>query len=161
LIKFDELKLSMRLNPFLVIICSFLFSSTAESQVPRSIARSDSDTVSPGAGTVVIIQDSRIDTVVRRHIEYNLSHKGIDGYRIQIFYDAGNNSHLRATKVAEEYQLLYPGDTAYVLFHEPNYKVRIGDFRTRLDAEGVLQDVISDYPNAFVIQDRINFPKLR
>ena len=109
-------------------------------------------------GQIKIHQDSRIDTIIKKHIEYNRHQNGIEGYRVQVFFDAGNNSLNRATNVAEQFQLLFPGDTAYISFSEPYYKVRVGDFRTRLDAVGYLQQIITDYPNAFVIRDKINFP---
>jgi len=116
------------------------------------------DSAAATAGNVVIHQDPGVDMVVKKHIEYNRQQKGIPGYRVQIFFDAGNNSLDRATKVAREFQLLFPGDTAYIQFNEPYYKVRVGDFRTRLDAVGFLYQVLPDYPNAFVIKDKINFP---
>jgi hypothetical protein len=111
-------------------------------------------------GQVKVYQDSRVDTILKRHILYNKQQNGMDGYRVQIFFDAGNNSLNRAKNVVEQFQMLYPGDTAYVSFSEPYYKVRVGDFRTKMDAEGYLQEVLPDYPNAFVIKDKINFPKL-
>ncbi len=111
-------------------------------------------------GNIMIFQDSRVDTIMKKHIEYNLYKNNIEGYRVQIFFDAGNNSLSKATEVAEDFQLLYPGDTAYISFSEPYYKVRVGDFRTRMDAEGFLRNIVDDYPNAFVIMDNINFPKL-
>ncbi len=116
------------------------------------------DTTHPG--NVQIYQDSRIDSIVAMHVRYNRHQEGIDGYRIQIFFDAGNNSLRRANRAAEEYNLLYPGDSAYISFSEPYYKVRIGDFRSRFDAEAYLQQILDDYPNAFVIRDQINFPPL-
>lgn len=111
-------------------------------------------------GTVNIYQDSRVDAILKRHKEYNQQLEGIDGYRIHIFFDAGNQSLSRANQAAARYQMLFPTDTAYVSFSEPYYRVRVGDFRTRLDAEGYLTKIIADYPNAFVIKDKINFPKL-
>ncbi len=111
-------------------------------------------------GNISINQDARIDTLLKRHIAYNQHQDGIEGYRVHIFFDAGNLSLSRATQAANQFQELYPGDTAYISFSEPYYRVRVGDFRTRLDAEGYLQKIIRDYPNAFVIRDRINFPKL-
>ena len=111
-------------------------------------------------GQIKVYQDSRVDSIIKRHIQYNHYQNGIEGYRVQIFFDAGNNSLNRATNVAEQFQLIFPGDTAYISFSEPYYKVRVGDFRTKLDAEGYLQLILPDYPNAFVIRDRINFPRL-
>ncbi len=113
----------------------------------------------PG-GQIKVYQDSREESVLKKHIEFNKQQNGIDGYRVQIFFDAGNNSLSRASNVSEQFQLLFPGDTVYISFSEPYYKVRVGDFRTKLDAEGYLQQVLPDYPNAFVIKDRINFPRL-
>ncbi len=111
-------------------------------------------------GTVKIYQDSRVDTLVARHIRYNQAHQEMDGYRIQIFFDAGNNSLSRAQRVVDEFMTLYPSDTAYISFSEPYYKVRVGDFRTRLEAQGYQQRIQRDFPNAFVIKDKIRFPKL-
>jgi len=122
--------------------------------------QSDQNKKQAAEGRVSIYQDSRVDTILKRHIEYNQQLEGIDGYRIHIFFDAGNQSLSRANQAAARYQMLYPTDTAYVSFSEPYYRVRVGDFRTRLDADGYLQKIIKDYPNAFVIKDKINFPKL-
>ena len=54
--------------------------------------------------------------------------------------------------------LLYPEIPAYVSWKAPNYRVRVGDFRSRLEAEKVLQSILIGYPNAWVIKDEINFP---
>lgn len=111
-------------------------------------------------GSVKIYQDSRVDSIVAWHIRYNQIHQEMDGYRIQIFFDAGNNSLSRAQRVSEEFMTLYPTDTAYISFSEPYYKVRVGDFRTRLEAQGYQQRIQRDFPNAFVIKDKIRFPRL-
>lgn len=122
--------------------------------------QSESNNLPHGEGRVSIHQDARVDIILQRHIEYNRHLEGKDGYRIHIFFDAGNQSLSRANQAAQRYQMLFPTDTAYVSFSEPYYRVRVGDFRTRLDAEGYLQKIIKDYPNAFVIKDKINFPKI-
>lgn len=144
-----------------LMICFFLSSPLCYSQ---DLSSNQNDTqknsgINP-IGKIDVYQDSRVDTLLNRHIEYNRQQNGIDGYRVQIFFDAGNNSLNRASNVAEQFQLLFPGDTAYISFSEPYYKVRAGDFRTKLDAEGYLQEILPDYPNAFVIKDKINFPRL-
>jgi hypothetical protein len=38
--------------------------------------------------------------------------------------------------------------------------VRVGDYRTRLEAEAFLKRISGNYPNAFVVKDEIDFPKL-
>jgi hypothetical protein len=111
-------------------------------------------------GHVKIIQDSRVDSIIYRHIQHNQSLEGSDGYRVHIFFDAGNQSLNRANQAARRYQMLFPDDTAYISFSEPYYRVRVGDFRTRMDAEGHLQKISAEYPNAFIIKDKINPPRL-
>jgi hypothetical protein len=150
----------MKLTSTASIILLIFFSSILSAQEVVT-AKKDTAAIEPEPkGNVEIIQDSRIDSIVKMHVAYNKSQDGIMGFRVQIFFDAGNNSLERAEAVALEYQTLFPTDTAYISFTEPYYKVRVGDFRTRLEAEGFMQKILADYPNAFVIKDRIRFPEL-
>jgi hypothetical protein len=115
-------------------------------------------------GGIVVIQDPLIDTLLRDYtalrleILENPDSKAIPGYRIQIFFDSGLNSSDRAKQARDQFMFLYPEIPAYVSWKAPNYRVRAGDFKTRLDAEKALQLIIIDYPNAWVTKDEINFP---
>jgi len=106
-----------------------------------------------------IIQDARVDELVRKHIRINQVLNTMEGFRIQVFSDSGINSKNKAQAVHDECQARFPGLGVYLSFKSPNYKVRIGDFRTRLDAQRFLIEMTSDYPNAFIIADQINLPK--
>jgi hypothetical protein len=114
-----------------------------------------------------IIQDSRIDELLLTHKQMNellLSnpdHSGIDGYRVQIFFESGNKSSDAAREIMEEFEEKYPDYRAYLTWKAPNFRVRVGDFRSRMEAEGFLQRLLKDYPNAWVIKDKINFPSLK
>lgn len=110
-------------------------------------------------GKVVIKQDSRIAALVAKHRA--LGEKGkTDGYRVQIFFDSGNNSKNRAAAKKGQFIASYPGVGAYLTYQTPNFKVRVGDFRCRLDAEGFKAKIIGDFPDAFVVKDEINYPDL-
>ena len=111
-----------------------------------------------GKGHIQIVQDEKVDLLVSKHIQINQSRKGIEGYRIQIFFDSGNNSKTNAQSIYEGFKAKYPDIRAYLTFTSPNYKVRVGDFRTRLDAQRFLNNIIEEYPNAWIIADLINFP---
>ena len=114
--------------------------------------------ITTGTGTE-IIQDSRVDDLVKKHIQINQVLNTMDGFRIQVFSDSGINSKTKAQAAQSELQARFPGMTVYLSFKSPNYKVRAGDFRTRLDAQRVLVQLTADYPNAFIIADQINLPK--
>jgi len=108
---------------------------------------------------VEIIQDARIDLLVKKHIQINEVLNTLDGFRIQVFSDSGINSKNKAQSVQDEFMARFPDKGVYLTFKSPNYKVRIGDFRTKLDAQRFLIELTADYPNAFIIADQINLPK--
>jgi hypothetical protein len=113
-----------------------------------------------GNGHIELIQDDRVDLLVSKHVQLNQNRKGIEGYRIQIFFDSGNNSKTKAQSIEEGFRAKYPNVGVYLTFKSPNYKVRVGDFRTRLDAQRFLNSIIDEYPNAWIIADLINLPKV-
>ncbi len=112
------------------------------------------------SGNVQVITDSKIDSLVQLHKEYNQKHPLITGYRIQILKASGNNALDIIEKSEAEFSERYENIPVYLTFNEPDYRVRVGDFRTRLEAEKFLKKISRKYPGAWVIQDEINFPKL-
>lgn len=77
----------------------------------------------------------------------------VQGFRIQIFssasIDEGNAAKLAAMEA-------FPTDSVYVVYDPPVYKVRLGDFVSRLEANRRLAQVIqSRYPDAWVVADRV------
>ena len=111
-------------------------------------------------GRLQVIQDNRIDTLLKTHIELNDKFPQISGWRINIFFEAGNYSKRMAIEAKSEFVNKYTEVPCYLIFQEPYYKVRIGDYRTKMQAEKFLNEIKYDYPNAFVVQDEINFPSL-
>lgn len=108
---------------------------------------------------VEIIQDDKVGLLLEKHIKINETLKTMEGFRIQIFSDSGNNSKTRAQAVQEEVAARFPEMGIYLSFKSPNYRIRVGDFRTRLDAQRFLTDISVEYPNAFIVNDMINLPK--
>lgn len=111
-------------------------------------------------GSLVIHADPQIDELVQLHIAYNKEFPILEGYRIQLFMESGNEALTRAEEVKEKFKMKYNEVPAYVTFGEPYYRVRVGDFRTRLDAEKFLNRINRAYRNAWVTLDIINLPEL-
>lgn len=109
-------------------------------------------------GTVKVIADPRIDSLMELHIAYNAAFPTVDGYRIHIYMGSGNEALERAEEIKTEFEEKYEDTPAYITFGEPYYRVRVGDFRTRLDASRFLQRIERKYPNAWVIREKINLP---
>lgn len=109
----------------------------------------------------VVFSDARIDSLVNLHIEHNQKYPVSQGYRIQIIKASGNDALTITEEARDEFTEKYSDTPVYLTFDEPYYRVRVGDFRTRLDAEKFLKKISRKYPGAWVIQDYINFPKLK
>jgi len=116
-------------------------------------------TVRKDSGTVTIYQDKLVDELVRKQVALSEAGNSQEGWRIQIFSDSGNNSKTKAQAAMDEFLLSHPGTKAYLVFKSPNYKVKVGDFRFKLDAIRYLNLIAPDYTNAFVISDLINLPQ--
>ena len=106
-----------------------------------------------------ISQDEKIDWLLQKHREA-VEGKGIPGYRVQIFLDSGNQARILMQRARAEFEKKYPHVRWYEDYHEPNFRLRVGDFRTRLDARRFLEQIVADYPpgQAYIVVDNINFP---
>lgn len=111
-------------------------------------------------GSIEINTDSNVSRLLSAYNKLLLEYPGMEGFRIQIFFDSGNTSKQAAMSAKRTFELRFPDIETYISFEEPNYKVRVGNFRTKLDAEGCLKRIGASYPNAFVVPDFIEFPKI-
>lgn len=111
-------------------------------------------------GRLSVNQDERIEELVNRHIRINEKKEGIPGYRIRIFSESGQDARPKATEVRAKFFNLYPDIEAYVDYNPPTWRIYVGDFRSRSEALKVQKEISREYPNSFIISDRINFPSL-
>ena len=102
-----------------------------------------------------ITGDVAVTQMVKKHVELNGMVKTIPGYRVQIASFSGTNSKVSAFNLRDRFLLDYPAVQAYIVFDEPNFKVKVGDFRTRLEAYAFLQQIKEAY-NGYIIKDNIN-----
>jgi len=103
-----------------------------------------------------LIHEQRIDSLIMLHKKLNAINSNISGFRVQIYFESGNYSKSKAIEVRNSFESRFAGHKAYVSFNEPYYRVRVGDFRSRIEAIGFLKKVLRDYPNAFEVKDLIS-----
>ncbi|WP_299515256.1 SPOR domain-containing protein [Mucilaginibacter sp.] len=111
-------------------------------------------------GTVEVVKDPRIDTFMARRANLKSSMAAVYassyGYRVQIY---SGSSRKDAYDVQARFTDTYPGMRTYISYSEPNYKVHAGDFRTRLEAEKLKQELGRSFTSLFIIEEKINPPK--
>lgn len=85
--------------------------------------------------------------------------KPIMGYRIRVFYDNGPSARSKSETIELTLKKQYPGVMVYRSFESPNYKVSIGDFRSKDEAQRIYNALKITYPTAFIIKESINYPR--
>jgi hypothetical protein len=89
---------------------------------------------------------------------YNWRRLGeINGYRIQIAAYSGVNSKSQAETARNSFTALFPYTRSYLIYNEPYFKVRVGDYYTRLQAYKDLETIRETYPSAYIVPDKIHY----
>lgn len=111
------------------------------------------------SGKITIEKDSRIGGLVAKEgaIVPPAINSQIDGYRIQLFFDSERDAinDARGTFISK-----YPRIDTYTTYNAPNFFLRVGDFRSRLEAEKVKEELSGLFPTSFIVMERINLPRL-
>lgn len=74
------------------------------------------------------------------------------GFRVQIFLGPSRSDAYAAQ--ARFRQLFNTIDT-YIVYDEPNYRVKVGDFRSRSEAEKLMQSLRQQFNNVFIFTEDI------
>ena len=85
--------------------------------------------------------------MIMKQRQIHVNDSTIDGFRVQIFMELGNDALRHADSVKMRFSEKYPEVPIYLVFGQPYYRLRIGDFRTRLEAENMYQQVKEEYRN--------------
>ncbi len=105
-----------------------------------------------------ISQSQEIKSAFERYVRGNSS-RPLSGYRIRVFYDNQQNSRAKSEYIAKTIAAAYPGIGVYRSFESPNFKVSVGDFRSKDGALKIFNDLKPQYPAAFIVKENINYPR--
>jgi hypothetical protein len=105
-------------------------------------------------------QDPALVELVNLHIRRNQQGGTMPGFRIEIFFSSELNARQKAQNIKNEFLAAYPDYNVYISYISPDFKVRIGNFRTKNEALKVMNEIKIQFPKAFVVPDQIELPKL-
>jgi hypothetical protein len=74
------------------------------------------------------------------------------GFRVQIYYGPDRE---KAIKIKTEFMRLYPDVRTYLTYISPTFRVKVGDYRNRNDAAGMLKEANSMYSPCMIVPDII------
>ncbi len=100
------------------------------------------------AQTISIVQDAKFEQLMNEKRKINASITVNNRYKIQIFN--GNNE--TSKKALIDFKKEFKSYDATIIFSTPAYKVWVGNFKTRIEAEKNLEIIRKKYPNALIIK---------
>ena len=107
-----------------------------------------------------VTKEKAISYLLHAHRDAVSKQRGIAGYRVHLYMDSGNRARLNTQREQAAFEEKYPDYRSYIVYEEPYFKLRAGDFRTRLEARRFLEKIRKDYSAAYIVVDRIQFPEL-
>ena len=118
-----------------------------------SIAASSFAQRDASIGSIDVLADSRVQNLVT--LEKSIDE--ISGYRLQICFDSDKKV---IDEARDRFLKLHPLISTYVEFEAPHFNLKVGDFRTRLEAEKVKRKVFGEFVICIIHQDLIQLPRI-
>lgn len=100
--------------------------------------------------------NKRLETVLDTLAKHNKSIRYVNGFRIQIY--VGNVRQEADDAKSYVYQA-FPDLNPYVSYSQPTYRVKVGDFMYRTDAEQYLELIRERYSSAVILADRVDIKR--
>jgi hypothetical protein len=108
----------------------------------------------PSSGAVTASQDvtRQLETLLAQSAERNKEIKTLPGFTVQVYLGTSRDGAERAKR--QVYNAV-PEARPEVKFVQPNYRVIVGRFVDRMEAQSTYASLKKEFPNALVIPDRI------
>lgn len=126
------MKTLKKIIAFSILIFTIFFSQNIFSQTPKSI----------------IDQDEKIEKLLQEKRKNNSGITINDKFKIQIFY--GNIEESKKTLLAFKKEFLQTDGT--IVFSNPSYKVWVGSFKSKIEAEKALISIKKKYLSSVIIE---------
>ena len=96
----------------------------------------------------ILSQDIKIEQLLKEKRKLNQSISTNESYKIQIFY--GNSAESK--KKLQEFKKEFKEIEGTIVYTNPNFKVWVGNFETRLEVEKAMLEIKKKYPTALLIK---------
>jgi hypothetical protein len=150
----------MKFVRLILLIILFLPMSLFAQEEKGTVAAVDSSNLiihrlesGTNEGKVKVIQDPRLTLILRKHFEFNKT-SSVAGWRILI-YKGRDMSKANLLKAEYEETFSHLGLPVYVKYDEPDFSTLVGSFRTKYDAFRYKQMLTARFPQAYLVQARI------
>lgn len=137
-------------------IC-FIVALLLMGAISSSWAQENDPTLTPSLNHITLHQSPSLSLLLDEHRDFMQQLSTLPGYRIQLYATTRLKD---ANAFRMSFEQVFPDIKAYIMFNEPNYRIRVGDFTDRITARAQLEALREQYPAAIVVKDQINLEAL-
>lgn len=155
-----------------VLSCVCIHVSAQQQQRNKAILE-ELNSIVPGKGRVTVYEDEAIKDILGRPMaptrtvyttsDGSMQYVKMRGFKIQAF--AGNNQRTSKNEAYHKQDLIntaFPDQETAVLFDSPFWRLRVGNFQTREEADGVMQEMVRAFPGfgkeMYIVIDEVKIP---
>jgi hypothetical protein len=91
--------------------------------------------------------------ISENRVNYFEKKGSISGFRIQVFFSSSRNE---VQEKKSKFSHLFPEYKSYIIYQQPYYKLRVGNFEDRQKAQRFIYKLNEYFPNSFIIPDDIS-----
>jgi hypothetical protein len=134
------------------LVVALLISSHSMAQI---------DLCKPGQkkdkGRVSLFHSDNLETMFKNQLAANEKEPVIIGYRVQIYFGSDRSE---ALDLRSKFLQQYSSHGAYLSYDQPYFRIRVGDFRSRMEAQKLMQELKGKFESLIIITEQINPEKL-
>jgi len=127
LVNINNKFMNLKITTKIFILLCFIFSLTANAQ-----------------------ENKKINEVLAKKIEYNKNNRLGKGYKIQLY----NGNESTAYRIKGNFEATY-GIVASLSYESPEWKVRVGNYKTRLEADRALLIFKEKFGGAIILETKV------
>lgn len=128
-----------------------------EAQIDSTLYGKDIFSVLPS--DMVVNQGQNIREALNNQVLRN-EERTFSGFRIRIFIDSKREAREASLAMIQKFNEKYPKVPAYRTYSAPNFKVSVGNFRNRVEAEAFLKLIKDEFTEAFIVRERFKYPSI-
>lgn len=103
-------------------------------------------------GQISLSSDERLSRAVSNRLK-----RDIYGYRIQLAFDYDKP---KVDLIRQSFLSQFPHIETYITFEAPNFNLKVGNFRTQIEAELVKEKMVLQYPLNNILKEKIAMPSI-
>lgn len=142
----------------LMCICGLLCAQEPSQMQSKQDTVEVNDFFSTLPESLTVNQSVAVRSAMRTHMERNAKRAAAgyltqQTYRIRIFFDNGQDARNASEVAVAKFKAGHPGVPVSRTFTNPYFKVTVGNYASKADAQAALKTLQAEFPSAFIVRD--------